>query len=226
MLSIGLVTLAVDQWINYFVADGTNIVHRSCFDFWDFWQTFYKMIYGMFSSLARCGLVLGVSVYSLFMVYRSALPHSLSFLDPAYTSFVSMILVTEKQNNPTLRAVSHMLASMEMTISRQRGRTFHSRDLAAPYSLVNQVYMKAQQKAYGNGPREWDDGQVLEHTKLKSMLTAAGQDTVMLDTIMAWKQMQIMYILLANPSLSLWSDQMVSSVDSVVTNGRDYAMIQ
>ena len=61
-------------FLNQFVADGTRLIHTSCFSFFDFILTFVKMVHGTFSSIYRVFMILIASFISIFLSHTCAFP--------------------------------------------------------------------------------------------------------------------------------------------------------
>lgn len=193
---LAFATWLVDKFLYKFVADGTHITHRSCFDFWDFVQSFYKVIYGAFGALLRLAFIQASSIVGMFVLHTSALPVWLAFLDLGYTSFVSMMLLQEKHGNPTCKAATQLIASMNQTVYLNRDRIYHVGDLQTPVSLVSLLNTTSR-----NASESHDE--LLKHKMLNGSPVNRHEDMRL--TVRAWRQVQVLWVLTGNPSLKMWS---------------------
>lgn len=98
-------------YLNSFIADRTYIIHRSCFDMWDFVIGMWKLITGLFGGIIRIALIYIIATANTIRIDWTIFAGRIGWLDIGYNSFASVVMLTERHDNPSLSAASRLILS-------------------------------------------------------------------------------------------------------------------
>lgn len=76
-------------YLNGFLADRTYVIHRSCFDLWDFILGIWKLVTGLFAGFVRVILVYLIATANVLRIDWTIFGGRIGWLDVGYNAFAS-----------------------------------------------------------------------------------------------------------------------------------------
>ncbi|KAJ8600734.1 hypothetical protein CTAYLR_003911 [Chrysophaeum taylorii] len=180
-------------YLNAFIADRTYIIHRSCFDMWDFLIGMWKLVTGLFGGVIRITLIYLIATANTIRIDWTIFGGRIGWLDIGYNSFASAVMLTERHDNPLLCGSSRLILSSASEPYARRTCAEHvlTFDIVAPSRVLDAA----------NGARNLPD--LFERVIMEDpeALAKAQRARVAL----AWRTLHLMWILVSNPSLVTWN---------------------
>ncbi|KAH8054949.1 hypothetical protein JL721_10366 [Aureococcus anophagefferens] len=219
-------------YLNSFISVRTYVYHRSCFDLWDFVLGIWKLVTGLFTGVLRVILIYVIATANTIRVDRggkrarraqlrkapiSAAFHSfrlisgraiiprkridwtifagrIGWLDIGYNTFASTVMLVDRHNNPTLCAASRLVLSTVPEVYARRACAAHclTFDAAAPSPPL------AAHLATRDLTQLLGDVLLHDDPRGRQLLKRARLG-------LAWRELHVLWVLVANPSLRPWN---------------------
>lgn len=180
-------------YLNSFIADRTYIIHRSCFDMWDFVIGIWKLITGLFGGIIRVAMIYIIATFNTVRIDWTIFAGRIGWLDIGYNSFASVVMLTERHGNPSLCAASRLVLSSHHEPYSRRTCAEHvlTFDVVAPSKVIDAA----------EDARDLPD--LFERVVLDDADALLKVRRARLG--LAWRTLHLVWILVANPSLVTWN---------------------
>jgi len=180
-------------YLNAFIADRTYIIHRGCFDLWDFILGTWKLVTGLFGGVIRLILIYLIATMNTIRIDWTIFTGRIGWLDIGYNAFASAVMLTERHVSPTLMAASRLLLSAVPDA--------YSRRTCSEHVLIFDVAARSRVLSAAHDARDLPD--LFERVLMEDHQALCIVQRARVG--LAWRLLHLVWILVANPSLVTWN---------------------
>lgn len=180
-------------YLNAFIADRTYVIHRSCFDLWDFVIGIWKLVSGLFGGLLRFVFIYILATANTIRIDWTIFAGRIGWLDIGYNSFASAVMLTERHGSPSLSGASRLLLSA--------APKSYSGRICAEHVLAFDIVAPSPALDAAESARDLPnifERVLMDDPEARSIARRARAG-------LAWRTLHLVWILAANPSLLTWN---------------------